>query len=49
MKTGNPVDDKDDRRRYKKEIMNNAGVRFFEKLSFFARLSMSDCVYQSLS
>ncbi|KAI9439787.1 fatty acid synthase [Lactarius indigo] len=30
VKTGEPVDDKDVRGRYEKDIMNHAGVRFFE-------------------
>jgi fatty acid synthase subunit beta len=34
-KTDDPVDDKDVCGRYKKEIMNYAGVHFFDKFSSF--------------
>jgi fatty acid synthase subunit alpha len=34
-KTGDPVDDKDIRGRYEKEVMNHAGMRFFGELSSF--------------
>ena len=37
-KTGDPIDDKDVRGRYEKEIMNHAGVRFFGELSSFCTL-----------
>ena len=48
-KTGEPVDDKDVRGLYEKEIMNHAGVRFFGKRLSVLVLSFADDVTQNLS
>ena len=48
-KTGEPVDDKDVRGRYEKEIMNHAGVRFFGKPLYVLVHSFADGIAQSPS
>jgi fatty acid synthase subunit alpha len=48
-KTGEPVDDKDVRGRYEKEIMNHAGVRFFGKRLYVLVHSFADGITQSPS
>jgi fatty acid synthase subunit alpha len=48
-KTGEPVDDKDVRGRYEKEIMNHAGVRFFGKLLHASAHPFADGITQNLS
>ena len=48
-KTGEPVDDKDVRGRYEKEIMNHAGVRFFGKHLYELVHSFANGITQSPS
>ena len=48
-KTGEPVDDKEVRGRYEKEIMNHAGVRFFGKRLHLSARPYADNIAQNLS